>query len=55
LLVAAIPLLFPTLAVRLGTRLDPISPAHRPGRKALATAAVGFALVPLATAAFGGS
>ena len=55
LLVAAIPLLFPTLAVRLGTRLDPISPARRPGRSALAIAAVVLALVPLATAAFGGS
>ena len=32
LLVAAIPLLVPTLAVRLGTKLDPLSPGFRPGR-----------------------
>ena len=53
LLVAAIPLLVPTLAVRLGTRLDPLSPGCRPGRSALAIAAVVLALVPLATAALG--
>jgi hypothetical protein len=53
LLAAAIPLLVPTLAVRLGTKLDPLSPGYRPGRSALAIAAVLLALVPLATAAFG--
>ena len=53
LLGAAIPLLVPTLALRLGTRLDPLSPSHRPGRNAVAIAAVALALVPLATAAFG--
>jgi hypothetical protein len=55
LLTAAIPLLVPTLAVRLGTKLDPLSPGYRPGRSALAIAAVLLALVPLATAAFGAS
>ena len=55
LLVAAIPLLVPTLAVRLGTRLDPMSPGRLPGRNALVVAAVVLAVVPLATAAFGGS
>ena len=55
LLVAAVPLLVPTLAHRLGTRLDPISPSHRPGgNAALAIAAVVLAVVPLATAALGG-
>lgn len=53
LLVAAIPLLVPTLAVRLGARLDPLSPGHRPGLRALVIAAVVLALVPLATAALG--
>ena len=52
-LVAAIPLLVPTLAVRLGRRLDPLSPSHRPGWIALGVAAVLLALVPLATAALG--
>ncbi len=51
LLTAAIPLLFPTLAVRLGARLDPVSPSRRPGRKTLVAAAVIFAVVPLASAA----
>lgn len=54
LLGAAIPLLVPTLAVRLGTRLDPLSPSHRPGWSAVAIAAVVLAFVPLATAALGG-
>ncbi len=53
LLVAAIPLLVPTLAVRLGPRLDPLSPGYRPGWSALAVAGVLLALVPLATAALG--
>ena len=53
LLTAAIPLLVPTLAVRLGTKLDPLAPGYRPGRSALAIAAVLLALVPLATAALG--
>jgi hypothetical protein len=55
LLVAAIPLLVPTLELRLGTRLDPLSPSRRPGSAALVAAAVVLALVPLATAALGGS
>ena len=54
-LVAAIPLLVPTLAFRLGTRLDSTSPGRRPGRNTLVIAAVVLAVVPLATAAFGGS
>ena len=53
LLAAAIPLLIPTIAVRLGTRLDPLSPSYRPGRNALVATAVVLALVPLATAALG--
>lgn len=53
LLAAAIPLLVPTLAVRLGTRLDPLSPSHRPGWNALAIAAVLLAVVPLATVVLG--
>ena len=52
-LAAAIPLLVPTLAVRLGSRLDPLSPSYRPGWSALAVAAVLLGLVPLATAALG--
>ena len=52
-LVAAIPLLVPTLAARLGPRLAPLSPSHSPGWSALAVAAVLLALVPLATAALG--
>ena len=51
LLTAAIPLLVPTLAVRLGARLDPVSPSRRPGRKTLVAAAVILAVVPLASAA----
>jgi hypothetical protein len=53
LLAGAIPLLVPTLAVRLGSRLDALSPGHRPGRRALAITAVLLGLVPLATAALG--
>ena len=53
LLAAAIPLLVPTLSVRLGSRLDPLSPGARPGRRALAIAAIVLAAVPLATAALG--
>ena len=52
-LTAAIPLLVPTLAVRLGSRLDPLSPSYRPGWSALAVAGVLLGLVPLATAALG--
>ena len=52
-LTAAIPLLVPTLAVRLGSRLDPLSPSYRPGWSALAVAGILLALVPLATAALG--
>jgi hypothetical protein len=55
LLAAAVPLLFPTLAARLGARLDPLAPRRRPGWNAVAIAAVVLAAVPLATAAFGSS
>ena len=44
-LVAAIPLLVPTLARRLGARLDPV-PVRAPGIRTLALAAVVLALVP---------
>jgi hypothetical protein len=53
LLAAAIPLLVPTLSVRFGGRLDPLSPGRRPGRRALVVAAIVLAAVPLATAALG--
>ena len=55
LLAAAVPLLFPTLAVRLGARLDPLVPRRRPGWDVVAIAAVVLAAVPLATAALGSS
>jgi hypothetical protein len=55
LLAAAIPLLAPTLSVRFGSRLDPLSPGRRPGRRALVAAAIVLAAVPLATAALGSS
>jgi len=53
LLAAAIPLLVPTLAARLGRRLDPLVPGRRPGWNTVAVAAVVLAGLPLATAAFG--
>lgn len=46
-LAAAIPLLIPTLATRLGARLDPV-PTGGLGRRALAVAAVALAAVPFA-------
>ena len=55
LLAAAIPLLVPTLHARLGTRLAPLSPGWRPGRRVLVIAAIVLAAVPLVTAAFGSS
>ncbi len=47
LLVAAIPLLVPTLASRLGRRLDP-PPARRPGRRLVTAVIVTVAVVPAA-------
>ena len=55
MLAAAIPLLFPTLIVRLGTKVDPLLPSRSPGTYALSVATVVLALLPLATAAFGSS
>ena len=56
LLAAAIPLLVPTLAVRLGTRLDPISPEPPSGpERAGGRRRSSSLVVPLATAALGGS
>lgn len=46
LLVAAIPLLVPTLDRRLGRRLDP-PPARRPGRNAVVAIVLALALVPM--------
>ena len=53
-LVASIPLLAPTLAAKLGHRLDPLSPPRQPGRNTLVVAAVILAGVPLAAAALAG-
>lgn len=52
-LVAAIPLLVPTLAQRLRRRLEPVEISRRPGWRTLAAAGVVLAALPLAAAAFG--
>lgn len=52
-LVAAVPLLVPTLARRLAGRLEPLEIQRRPGWRTLAAAGVVLAALPLAAAASG--